>query len=93
MKYLAAFAVGAVLAIGGCANSAAVNSPSQKSVSEAGASNSLLDAGVQCSFGDADACKQVDSQAGGADGAIEHDAMIREQLKSPEQRQKDLYGP
>ena len=88
MKKLAPFAILVALIIAGCASS------SNKSRStETGASNSILGSYVDCSFGDADACKQVDSQPGGADAAAAHDAIINEELKSPEQREKDLYGP
>jgi hypothetical protein len=53
-------------------------------------SNPVLSLYLNCSFGDADACNQLNSRPGGADAYAEHDAMIREQLKSPEQRARDL---
>ena len=92
MNSRAVFIVSLALTIVGCASSSATKTASQ-TTADAGTSNSSLDAYVDCSFGDADACKQVDSQPGGADAAAAHDAIIREELKSPEQREKDLYGP
>jgi hypothetical protein len=90
MKRIAAFTVCIALTIGGCASS---TTRSAGETADAGAPDSQLDLSVNCSFGDTDACKKVDSQPGGADAAAAHDAAIREELKSPEQREKDLYGP
>ena len=60
-------------------------------------SNSILGLYVDCSFGDADACNQLNSGSGAAAGTAEHNAMIQEQLKSPQQRSRDrereLYEP
>jgi hypothetical protein len=56
---------------------------------KAGTTNPVQSLYVDCSFGDADACNQLDSRPGGADAYAEHDGMIREQLKSPEQRATD----
>jgi hypothetical protein len=68
-----------------------------RTTNKTGTSSPVLSLYVNCSFGDADACNQLNSRPGGADAYAEHDAMIREQLKSPEQRAKDLdrdlYGP
>ena len=68
-----------------------------RTTNKTGPSNPVVSLYVNCSFGDADACDQLNSRPGGADAYAEHDAMIREQLKSPEQRardlDRDLYGP
>jgi len=68
-----------------------------RTTNKTGTSNPVVSLYVNCSFGDADACNQLNSRPGGADAYAEHDAMIREQLKSPEQRardlDRDLYGP
>jgi hypothetical protein len=68
-----------------------------RTTNKTGTSNPVLSLYMNCSFGDSDACNQLNSRPGGADAYAEHDAMIREQLKSPEQRardlDRDLYGP
>lgn len=89
MKRIAALTGFLLLTIGGCASS----STNKSSNANLGGSETVLGNYLDCSFGDADACKQVDSQPGGADAAAEHAAIINEELKSPEQREKDLYGP
>ena len=53
-------------------------------------STSIKKAYEACAFGDAEACGQVNS--GDPTVGAAHDAAIQEQLKSPEQRAKDL-GP
>ena len=45
-----------------------------------------------CAFGDAEACDQVNSQSGDPAVGAQHGAIIQEELKSPEQRERDL-GP
>jgi len=65
------------------------------SAAKTAASGSLKGAYEACAFGDQDACSQVesmDTQSGGVAVGAEHGAMIQEQLKSPEQRARDL-GP
>ena len=45
-----------------------------------------------CAFGDADACDQVNAQSGDPAVGAQHEAIIQEELKAREQREKDL-GP
>ena len=48
---------------------------------------------MECSFGDSDACNKIEAMkanSGGIEQGAAHDAMIHEQLKSPEQRRQDL---
>jgi hypothetical protein len=56
------------------------------------ASSSVKKLYESCAFGDADACDQINAQPGDPTVGAAHQAIIQEELKSPEQRAKDL-GP